>query len=95
MIYFDALMVKIRLDKQIVNKAIYLALAVTLEGEKELLGMWSNSTEGAKFWLSVLTELKTRGLQDVLICCCDGLTGFPSAIEAVFPKVKYSFVLFI
>ena len=87
-IYFDALMVKIRADKQIVNKAIYLALGINLEGEKELLGMWCNATEGAKFWLSVLTELKNRGLQDVLICCCDGLTGFPSAIEAVYPKAK-------
>jgi putative transposase len=87
-IYFDALVVKIRVDKQIVNKAIHLALAITLEGEKELLGMWCNTTEGAKFWLSVLTELKNRGVQDVLICCCDGLTGFPSAIEAVFPNAK-------
>ena len=87
-IYFDALIVKIRIDKQIVNKAIHLALAINMEGEKELLGMWCNTTEGAKFWLSVLTELKNRGLQDVLICCCDGLTGFPSAIEAVYPNAK-------
>lgn len=87
-IYFDALIVKIRVDKQIVNKAIHLALGINLEGEKELLGMWSNLTEGAKFWLSVLTELKNRGLENVLICCCDGLTGFPSAIEAVYPHAK-------
>jgi transposase-like protein len=87
-IYLDALVVKIRVDKQIINKAIHLALAINLDGEKELLGMWCNTTEGAKFWLSVLTELKNRGVQDVLICCCDGLTGFPSAIEAVFPKAK-------
>jgi transposase-like protein len=87
-IYFDALVVKIRVDKQIVNKAIHLALAINMDGEKELLGMWCNITEGAKFWLSVLTELKNRGLQDVLICCCDGLTGFPAAIEAVYPKAK-------
>jgi putative transposase len=87
-IYLDALMVKIRVDKQIVNKAMYLALGINMEGEKELLGMWCNATEGAKFWLSVLTELKNRGVQDVLICCCDGLTGFPDAILAVYPKAK-------
>lgn len=87
-IYLDALVVKIRVDKQVVNKAIHLALAINLDGEKELLGMWCNTTEGAKFWLSVLTELKNRGVQDVLICCCDGLTGFPSAIEAVYPNAK-------
>ena len=87
-IYFDALIVKIRIDKQIINKAIHLALAINMDGEKELLGMWCNTTEGAKFWLSVLTELKNRGLQDVLICCCDGLTGFPAAIEAVYPNAK-------
>lgn len=87
-IYFDALIVKIRVDKQVINKAIHLALGINLDGEKELLGMWCNTTEGAKFWLSVLTELKNRGLQDVLICCCDGLTGFPTAIEAVYPQAK-------
>ena len=87
-IYFDAIVVKIHMDKQIINKAIHLALGVNMEGEKELLGMWCNTTEGAKFWLSVLTELKNRGVQDVLICCCDGLTGFPAAIEAVYPHAK-------
>lgn len=87
-IYFDAIVVKIRMDKQIINKAIHLALGVNMEGEKELLGMWCHTTEGAKFWLSVLTELKNRGVQDVLICCCDGLTGFPAAIEAVYPHAK-------
>ena len=87
-IYFDAIVVKIRMDKQVVNKAIHLALGINMDGEKELLGMWCNVTEGAKFWLSVLTELKNRGLHDVLICCCDGLTGFPDAIEAVYPQAK-------
>jgi len=87
-IYLDALIVKIRVDKQVINKAIHLALGINLDGEKELLGMWCNTTEGAKFWLSVLTELKNRGVQDVLICCCDGLTGFPAAIEAVYPNAK-------
>ena len=87
-IYLDVLIVKIRVDKQVINKAIHLALGINLDGEKELLGMWCNTTEGAKFWLSVLTELKNRGVQDVLICCCDGLTGFPAAIEAVYPNAK-------
>jgi len=87
-IYFDAIIVKIRADKQVINKAIHLALGINLEGEKELLGMWCNATEGSKFWLSVLTELKNRGVHDVLICCCDGLTGFPAAIEAVYPQAK-------
>lgn len=87
-LYFDAIVVKIRSDKQVINKAIHLALGVNMDGEKELLGMWINVTEGAKFWLSVLTELKNRGVHDVLICCCDGLTGFPDAIEAVYPKAK-------
>ena len=87
-IYFDAIVVKIRADKQVINKAIHLALGINMDGEKELLGMWCNSSEGAKFWLSVLTELKNRGVQDVLICCCDGLTGFPAAIEAVYPQAK-------
>jgi len=87
-VYLDAIMVKIKTDNQIVNKAIYLALGVNCEGEKEVLGLWCNVTEGAKFWLSVLTELKNRGLADVLIFCCDGLTGFPQAIEAVYPHAK-------
>ncbi len=87
-VYLDAIMVKIKTDNQIVNKAIYLALGVNCDGEKEVLGLWCNITEGAKFWLSVLTELKNRGLADVLIFCCDGLTGFPQAIEAVYPHAK-------
>jgi putative transposase len=87
-IYFDAIIVKIRMDKQVTNKAIHLALGINMDGEKELLGMWCNVTEGAKYWLSVLTELKNRGLQDVLICCCDGLNGFPDAISAVYPQAK-------
>ncbi len=66
-------MVKIKLDNQVVNKAVYLALGLNCEGEKEVLGLWCNATEGAKFWLSVLTELKNRGVANVLIFCCDGL----------------------
>ena len=85
-VYLDALVVKVREDKQIKNKSVYLALGLTVDGQKELLGMWMSENEGAKFWLNVMTELKNRGVQDILIACVDGLTGFPEAIEAVFPK---------
>ncbi len=79
-------MVKIKENKQVINKAIYLALGVNCQGTKEVLGMWVSQNEGSKFWLSILTELRNRGLQDIFICCVDGLTGFPEAIEAVYPK---------
>jgi putative transposase len=85
-VYFDALVVKVRQDGRVINKAIHLALAVNLAGTKELLGMWMTQNESSKFWLSVLTELQNRGLKDMFIACCDGLTGFPEAIEALFPK---------
>lgn len=85
-LYLDALIVKIRDGQAVRNFACYLAIAVNLEGDRDVLGMWFQHTEGAKFWLQVLTELKTRGVSDVLVCCVDGLTGFPEAIEAVFPK---------
>ena len=85
-VYLDCIVVKIRQDKQVINKAIYLALGVNVEGHKELLGMWLSENEGAKFWLGILTELKTRGLEDILIACVDGLKGFPDAIQAVYPK---------
>lgn len=87
-LYLDCIVVKVREDKRIINKAVYLALGVNMEGQKELLGMWMSQNEGAKFWLSVLTELKNRGLEDVFICCVDGLTGFPEAIESVYPRTK-------
>lgn len=87
-IYLDCIVVKVKEDNRIVNKAVYLALGVNLEGQKELLGMWISKNEGAKFWLGVLTELRNRGLEDVLIFCVDGLTGFPEAIEAVYPQAK-------
>ena len=87
-VYLDALVVKIKENKQVINKAIHLALGVNLDGQKELLGMWVTQNEGAKFWLSVLTELKNRGLNDIFIACVDGLTGFPDAIETVYPKTK-------
>jgi putative transposase len=79
-VYFDALVVKVHDNKRIVNKAICLALGVNSQGHKELLGMWIAPNEGAKFWLSVLTELKNRGVNDIFIACVDGLTGFPDAI---------------
>lgn len=86
-VWFDALQVKIRHEQRMVNKAIYLALAVTTEGKKELLGIWISPNEGAKFWLSVFTELKNRGLQDILIACVDGLIGLDEALLAAFPHV--------
>lgn len=87
-VYLDCLVVKIRQDKQVINKAIYLALGVNLEGHKELLGLWLSENEGAKFWLNVLTELQNRGLKDILIACVDGLKGFPDAINTVFPDTQ-------
>jgi putative transposase len=85
-VYFDALQVKVIEDRSVRNRACYLALGVTLEGEREVLGIWWQETEGAKFWLAVLNDLNQRGTKDVLIACVDGLAGFPEAIEAVFPK---------
>jgi putative transposase len=84
-LYLDALVIKIRDGHAVRNFACYLAIGVNLEGERDVLGMWFQRTEGAKFWLQVLTDLKTRGVSDVLVCCVDGLQGFPEAIEAVFP----------
>lgn len=85
-VYFDALVVKVRQEKRVIKKHLYLALAINLEGDKELLGMWLAETEGAKFWLSVMNELKNRGVRDMFIACVDGLSGFPEAIEASFPQ---------
>ncbi|STX59307.1 transposase [Legionella israelensis] len=87
-VYLDCIVVKIRQDKQVINKSIYLALGVNLEGQKELLGMWLSENEGAKFWLNVLTELQNRGVKDILIACIDGLKGFADAINTVFPETK-------
>jgi putative transposase len=84
-VYFDALRVKVREDRSVRNLACYLALGVTVDGEREVLGIWWQETEGAKFWLAVLNDLRRRGVQDVLISCVDGLKGFPDAIEATFP----------
>ena len=87
-VYLDCIVVKIRQDKQVINKAIYLALGVNLEGHKELLGLWLSENEGAKFWLNVLTELQNRGVKDILIACVDGLKGFPDAINTAFPQTQ-------
>ncbi len=84
-IFFDALRDKIRDDGLVRNKAVYIALALNSDGEKEVLGLWIEQTEGAKFWLKVMNELKNRGLNDILIAVVDGLKGFPEAIATVFP----------
>jgi putative transposase len=84
-VWFDALMVKVREDRSVRTRACYLAIGATVEGEREVLGIWWQDSEGAKFWLAVLNDLHHRGVEDVLVCCVDGLTGFPEAIEAVFP----------
>ena len=87
-IYLDCIVVKIRQDNQIINKSVYLALGINSEGHKELMGIWFAETEGAKFWLSVLTELQNRGLRDIFIACVDGLKGFPDAIKTAYPNAK-------
>ena len=87
-IYLDALQVKIRDGAHVINKAIYLVIGVTLAGYKEVLGMWIAHTEGVKFWLQIVTELRNRGVQDILIACVDGPKGFPEAINTVFPKTE-------
>ncbi|MGI2299146.1 IS256 family transposase [Candidatus Cardinium hertigii] len=87
-LYLDCIIIKCHEDKRVINKSIYLALAINCQGQKELLGLWIAETEGAKFWLSVLTELNNRGVKDIFIACVDGLTGFPDAINTVFPKTK-------
>src|SRR5438445_865343 len=85
-LFLDAFVVKVRDGGSVQRKACYLALAITMEGRREVLGMWFQQTEGAKFWMQVLSDLKHRGVRDILICCVDGLKGFPEAIEAVFPE---------
>jgi putative transposase len=85
-VYFDAMQVRVREDRSVRNLACYLALGVTCDGEREVLGIWWQETEGAKFWLAVLNDLRRRGVEDVLISCVDGLKGFPEAIEATFPQ---------
>ena len=87
-VYLDCIVIKIRTDMRVINKSFYLALGINLDGHKELLGIWISENEGAKFWLSVLTELKSRGVQDILIACVDGLKGFPEAINAEYPQTR-------
>jgi putative transposase len=87
-VYLDALYVKMRHEGRVENRAVYVAIGIDLEGRKDVLGLWTSNNEGAKFWLGVLTELKNRGVRDVLIVCIDGLKGFPQAIEAVFPEAR-------
>jgi putative transposase len=87
-LFLDALVLKIRDGGSVVRKACYLAMAINMDGEREVLGMWFQETEGAKFWMQVLSELKQRGVRDILICCVDGLKGFPEAIEAIFPETE-------
>nr|MBA2703118.1 IS256 family transposase [Blastocatellia bacterium] len=86
--YLDAIQFKVRDSGHVRNKAIYLAIGVTIEGYKEVLGLWIAQTEGAKFWLQVVTELKNRGVTDIFIACVDGLKGFPEALESVFPQTE-------
>ena len=85
-VFMDGIVVKVRDGQRIVNKSIHIVLGINLQGKKELLGLWLTENEGAKFWLGILTELKNRGLRDILIACVDGLKGFPEAIEAVYPE---------
>jgi transposase-like protein len=87
-VYLDAIRVKGKEDGKSCMKCVYMALAVNFEGQKEVLGLWIAQTEGAKFWMGVLTELKNRGVQDILIACMDGLSGFPEAVRAVYPDTR-------
>src|SRR6266513_93788 len=87
-VYLDALFVKMRHEGRVENRAVYIAVGVRMEGFKDVLGLWTADTEGPKFWLTVVTELRNRGVQDIFIACVDGLKGFPEAIEAVFPKAQ-------
>jgi len=87
-VYLDCIVLKIRQDRRVINKAIYLVLGINIEGHKELLGMWVSENEGAKFWLSVLTNLQNRGVKHLFIACVDGLKGFPDAINTTYPDTK-------
>jgi putative transposase len=87
-LYLDALIVKMRHEGRVENRAVFVAIGVALTGQKDVLGLWTSANEGAKFWLQILTEIRNRGVQDVLIACVDGLKGFPEAIQAVYPKTQ-------
>jgi putative transposase len=92
-VYLDALVVKMRQEGRVENRAVFVALGVNLGGQKDVLGLWTSATEGAKLWLQILTEIRNRGVQDVLIACVDGLKGFPEAIQAVYPKTQVQLCL--
>jgi len=92
-LYLDALQVKVKDQGRVSNKAIYLAIGVNMAGTKEVLGLWASENEGAKFWLSIITELKNRGVKDIFIACVDGLKGFPEAIETLYPKTQVQLCL--
>jgi putative transposase len=87
-VFLDALYVKMRHEGRVENRAVYVAIGINLEGKKDVLGLWTGASEGAKFWLSVLTELRNRGVKDIYLACVDGLKGFPQAIESVFPEAQ-------
>ena len=87
-LYLDALVVKMRHEGRVENRAVFVALGVSLDGQKEVLGLWTSATEGAKLWLQILTEIRNRGVHDILIACVDGLKGFPEAIQAVYPQAQ-------
>jgi putative transposase len=87
-VFLDALYVKMRHEGRVENRAVYVALGINLEGQKDVLGLWTSAAEGAKFWLNVLTELRNRGVRDIYLVCVDGLKGFPQAIESIFPKAQ-------
>jgi putative transposase len=87
-VFLDALMVKMRQEGRVENRAVYVAIGIDMEGQKDILGLWTSAHEGAKFWLQVLTDLRNRGVQDIFIACVDGLKGFPQAIESVFPRTQ-------
>src|SRR5207244_6454230 len=87
-LFLDALMVKMRHEGRVENRAVYVAVGIDLEGRKDVLGLWTSANEGAKFWLQVLTEIRNRGVKDIFIACVDGLKGFPQAIEAVFQNTQ-------
>jgi len=88
-VFFDCIVVKVREDKRIINKAVYVALGISLTGHKDVLGLWISQNEGSKYWLGVFTELKNRGLQDIFIACTDNLKGMSDAIQAVYPQTKH------
>jgi putative transposase len=92
-LYLDALQVKVKDQGRVSNKAIYLAVGVNMQGTKEVLGLWASENEGAKFWLSIITKLKNRGVKDILIACVNGLKGFPEAIETIYPKTQVQLCL--